>query len=42
VVLDAAGVDERATGELRARMARERGEPAQFHYGVLPEGVTVG
>jgi N-methylhydantoinase B len=42
VVLDAAGVDERATGELRARMARERGEPAQFDYGVLPEGVTVG
>jgi N-methylhydantoinase B len=42
VVLDDGGVDERATGELRARMAQERGAPPQFDYGVLPEGVTVG
>ncbi|HKE81934.1 MAG TPA: hydantoinase B/oxoprolinase family protein [Solirubrobacteraceae bacterium] len=42
VVLDGNGVDERATGELRARMAQDRGEVPQFDYGVLPEGVTVG
>jgi len=42
VALADGGVDERATGELRARMAQERGEPPQFDYGVLPEGVTVG
>jgi N-methylhydantoinase B len=42
VVLSGGLVDERATSELRARLAEERGEPPQFDYGVLPEGVSVG
>jgi N-methylhydantoinase B len=42
VVIAGEGVDEQATEELRARLREERGEPAQFDYGVLPEGITVG
>ena len=42
VVIAGEAVDEQATEELRARLREERGEPAQFDYGVLPEGVTVG
>ncbi len=34
-------VDERATEERRAAMREERGEPPQFDFGELPEGVGV-
>ena len=42
VVIADGTVDEAATSELRKRMGDERGEPPQFDYGELPEGVTVG
>jgi N-methylhydantoinase B len=42
VVLDGERVDEAATAELRERLRSERGELAQFDYGELPDGVTVG
>jgi N-methylhydantoinase B len=42
VVIAGEAVDEQGTEELRTRLREERGEPAQFDYGVLPEGVTVG
>jgi N-methylhydantoinase B len=42
VVLDGERVDEAATAELREQLRSERGELAQFDYGELPDGVTVG
>lgn len=41
VVIDGDAVDRTATRELRARLAQERGEPAQFDFGELPESVSV-
>jgi N-methylhydantoinase B len=41
VVIDGDAVDEAATEQLRARLAQERGEPSQFDFGELPEGVSV-
>ena len=41
VVIDGDAVDEAATEELRARIGHERGEPPQFDFGELPEGVSV-
>jgi N-methylhydantoinase B len=42
VVIRDDGVDESATANLRAAQRAERGEPPQFDFGELPEGVTVG
>src|SRR5262249_4495915 len=41
VVIDGDAVDPGATEELRARLGQERGEPPQFDFGELPEGVSV-
>jgi N-methylhydantoinase B len=41
VVLADGAVDADASRVLRAKLAAERGEPPQFDYGELPEGVTV-
>lgn len=37
VVLDGGAVDVAATGERRARLAQDRGEPAPFDFGVHPD-----
>lgn len=42
VVVEAGVAREDATASLRQRVRAERGEPAQFDYGELPHGVTVG
>ncbi len=39
VVIRDDAVDEHATGKLRARLREERGEPPQFDFGELPEGL---
>jgi N-methylhydantoinase B len=40
VVIADEAVDEHVTEELRVRLRKERGEPAQFDFGELPEGLT--
>lgn len=40
VVLGAHGVDADATARRRAQLAEERGEPAQFDFGELPESIA--
>jgi N-methylhydantoinase A/oxoprolinase/acetone carboxylase beta subunit len=42
VALHGDAVDGRATGERRRAVAAERGEPPQFDFGELPEGLSVG
>jgi N-methylhydantoinase B len=42
VVLAGGAIDRDATEGLRATLRDDRGEPPQFDYGELPEGVTVG
>lgn len=41
VAIDGSTVDEDATRELRERLRSERGTPANFDFGELPEGVEV-